>query len=216
MKILRLALLVLRGGFDATGAAAPGHPNAAARPRLQITNGSAQSVDIFRLKRDTERPPSGPVAPGASLGITTTLGHRSAVVGRDDGAERDVSSRVPVQGFPLDPPDQDGVPAFCTQRVTAGGFPVVASACVIPCALQAAACLIDLMLAKGPDVRAAMIQSGARLAILAWNECTCDQPEWKRLTAAPVPDFPGISPRDYRDAGLAHCHLGAGQMNGEL
>ena len=56
------------------------------------------------------------------------------------------------------------------------------------------------MLAKRPDVRAAMIQSGARLSILAWNEFTCDQPEWQWMAAKPVPDFPGVSARDYRDA----------------
>ena len=200
MKLLRLALVVLLGGFHPTSPAAPGGPSPAARPRLQIINGSAQAVDIFWLKSETERVPNGSVAPGANTVITTTLGHRFAVVGRDDRTERIVTSRVPVQGFRFDPPDEDGVPAFYTQRVSAGGFPIVASARVNPYALKEAAYLVDLMLAKRPDVRAAMIQSGARLSILAWSEFTCDQPEWEWLAATPVPDFPGVSPRDYRDA----------------
>ena len=78
MKSLRLALLVLLGGFHATSPAAPGDPGATARPRLQIINGSAQPVDIFWLKSETERVPNGSVAPGANTVITTTLGHRFA------------------------------------------------------------------------------------------------------------------------------------------
>ena len=193
-------LLLLLGGICPARSAAPSNPSPAVRPRLQIINGSAQSVDIFWLKSDTERVPSGSIAPSANTVITTTLGHRFAVVGRDDRTERVVTSQVPVQGFRFDPPDEAGVPAFYTQRVSAGGFPIVASAQVNPYALKEAAYLVDLMLAKRPDVRAAMIQSGARLSILAWNEFTCDQPEWKWLAATPVPDFPGVPARDYRDA----------------
>lgn len=193
-------LLLLLGGICPARSAAPSNPSPAVRPRLQIINGSAQSVDIFWLKSDTERVPSGSIAPSANTVITTTLGHRFAVVGRDDRTERVVTSQVPVQGFRFDPPDEAGVPAFYTQRVSAGGFPIVASAQVNPYALKEAAYLVDLMLAKRPDVRAAMIQSGARLSILAWNEFTCDQPEWKWLAATPVPDFPAVPARDYRDA----------------
>ncbi|MCE2861932.1 MAG: hypothetical protein LW690_05725 [Opitutaceae bacterium] len=193
-------LLLLLGGICPARSAAPSNPSPAVRPRLQIINGSAQSVDIFWLKSDTERVPSGSIAPSANTVITTTLGHRFAVVGRDDRTERVVTSLVPVQGFRFDPPDEAGVPAFYTQRVSAGGFPIVASAQVNPYALKEAAYLVDLMLAKRPDVRAAMIQSGARLSILAWNEFTCDQPEWKWLAATPVPDFPAVPARDYRDA----------------
>ena len=200
MKFPCIALLLLLGGVCTTRSATPGNPSQTVRPRLQIINGSAQSADIFWLKSDTERVPNGSVAPGANTVITTTLGHRFAIVGRADQAERVVTSQVPVQGFRFDPPDKDGVPAFYTQRVSAGGFPIVASAQVNPYALKEAAYLVDLMLAKRPDVRAAMIQSGARLSILAWNEFTCDQPEWQWMATTPVPDFPGVPARDYRDA----------------
>ena len=173
---------------------------AAERPKLQILNGSTQAVDVFWLKSDTERVSNGTVAPGENTVITTTLGHRFAVVGREDKAERIVTSEVPVQAMRFDPPDAEGIPAFYTQRVRAGGFPIVASAKVKPYALKEAAYLVDLMLARRPDVRAAMVKSGARLCILAWNEFTCDQPEWLWLAKDPIPGFPGISARDFRDA----------------
>ncbi|MDF1659787.1 MAG: hypothetical protein P1U58_19395, partial [Verrucomicrobiales bacterium] len=126
--------------------------------------------------------------------------HRFAVVGVDDGTEFAVTSKVPVQGFRFDPPNPEGIPAFYTQRIDAGGFPIVASENVNPYALEEAAYLIDLMLAERPDVREAMIQSGARLCILAWNEFTTDQPEWKWLETRSLSGFPGVSPKDYRDA----------------
>jgi hypothetical protein len=173
---------------------------AAPAPRLQILNGSAQTVDVFWLKSAAERVAAGTVAPGEHTVLTTTLGHRFAVVGRADGAERAVTSAVPVQAVRFEPPDPDGIPAFYTQRISAGGFPIVASAAVNPRALAEAAYLVDLLLAKRPDVRAAMIRSGARLSILAWNEFTCDLPEWRWLARVPEPGFPGLAPRDFRDA----------------
>jgi hypothetical protein len=160
-----------------------------ARPQLQIINGSSQSLDIFWLKSDTERVPNGSVAPGKNTVITTTLGHRFEVVGRDDQTTATVTSEVLVQGFRFDPPNKDGVPALYTQAVSAGGFPIVASAQVNPYALQEAAFLVNMMLAKRPDVRAAMVQSGARMCILAHNEYTTDLPEWSHL-----------APKDFRDA----------------
>lgn len=54
---------------------------------------------MFWLKSENERVPHGSVAPGANTVIPTTLGHRFTIVGRDDQAERVVTSQVPVQGF---------------------------------------------------------------------------------------------------------------------
>ena len=160
-----------------------------ARPKLQILNGSSRPIDVFWLKSDTERVSNGSVDPGKHTVITTTLGHRFEVVGRDDKVTAVVTSEVPVQGFRFDPPNKNGVPAFYTQAVSANGFPIVASAKVNPYALKEAAFLVDMMLAKRPDVRAAMIKSGARMCIIAHNEYTTDLPEWSQLT-----------PKDYRDA----------------
>ncbi|MBI3880849.1 MAG: zinc-dependent peptidase [Verrucomicrobia bacterium] len=165
------------------------------RPKLQIINGSAQPVDIFWLKSDTERVPNGSLAPGKDTIITTTLGHRFAVVGRDDKSEATVTSKARVQAFRF-----GGVPAFYTQRVEAHGYPIVASAKVNPYALKEAAYLADMMLAKRPDVREAMIQSGSRLCILAWNEFTTDQPEFARLADAKTRDHPTLSGREYWDS----------------
>ncbi len=191
LLLLAAAALLNEGSFAA---------ESPSRPKLQFINGGAQTVDIFWLKSAMERVSNGSVAPGENTIITTTLGHRFAVVGRDDKAERVVTSEVPVQAMRFDPPDAEGIPTFYTQRVKAGGFPIVASAQVNPYALKEAAYLVDLMLARRPDVRAAMVRSGARLCILAWNEFTCDQPEWRWLAKDPIPGFPGISARDFRDA----------------
>ncbi len=165
------------------------------RPRLQIINGSEQPVDIFWLKSDTERVPDGSVAAGEDTIITTTIGHRFALVGRSDRSESIVASAVRVQAFRF-----GGVPAFYTQRIMANGFPIVASAKVDRYALKEAAYLVDLMLAKRPDVREAMIKSGSRLCILGWNEFTTDQPEFARLAKGRQPDFPSLSGREFWDA----------------
>ncbi len=102
------------------------------RPRLQFINGSDQTIDIFWIKSDAERVSNGSVAPGRSSIIATTLGHRFEVVGRDGKTTARVTSEVPVQAFRFDPRGHDGVPSFYTQTVSAGGFPIVASAKVNP------------------------------------------------------------------------------------
>ncbi|MHC4406809.1 MAG: hypothetical protein ACYTG0_44885, partial [Planctomycetota bacterium] len=170
------------------------------RPVLQIINGSRQSIEVYWIKSDRERVSNGRVEPSQDTFITTTLGHRFAIVGQEDNSEVSVTSVVPVQAFRFDPSDKNGVPAFYIQRVSAGGFPIVASAKVNPYALKEAAYLVDLMLAKRPDVRSAMIRSGARLCVLAHDEFTTEQPEFARLCDHSVKQFPGISGKDYWDA----------------
>jgi hypothetical protein len=121
--------------------------------------------------------------------------HRFAVIGRNDRTESIVTSEVPVQAVRF-----AGVPACYAQQLSARGYPIVASGKVNPCALREAAYIVDLMLEDRADVRNAMIKSGSRLCILAWNEFTTDLPEWEHLKRAAVPGFPGASPRDYWDA----------------
>ena len=176
------------------------HAAADDRPRLQILNGSAAPIDIFWLKSAAERVPNGSVKPGADTIITTTIGHRFAVVGREDKAEALVTSEVPVQAFRFDPQGRDGVPAFYTQAADAHGFPIVASAKVNPYALKEAAYLIDLMLAQRPDVRAALIKSGARMCLMAHDEFTTDLPEFRRMGGHPAHDFPQLAGKDFWDA----------------
>ncbi len=180
-------------GLGATVSDAP-------RPTLQVINGSAAPLEVFWLPPDGGRTSNGVVAPGEDMVVTTTIGHRFALVGHTESAEVYVTSAVPVQAVRFTPPDPQGVPEFYTQRVSAGGFPIVASSRVDPHALAEAQYLVDLMLAKRPDVRAALIESGARLCILAWNEFTTDLPEFARLGRRPSMEFPGLSGKDYWDA----------------
>jgi len=168
------------------------------RPKLQIINAGKKVVEVFWLAPDGKRVPNGRIEPGKDSIIGTTIGHRFVIV--DGAKETEVVSKVPVQGFRYDPTAKQGVPAFYPQVVHAHGYPICGSAKVSPYALKEAAYLADLMLAKRPDVREAMIASGSRLCILAHDEFTTDQPEWEWLGEVPVAGFEGISIKDYRDA----------------
>jgi Mlc titration factor MtfA (ptsG expression regulator) len=173
---------------------------AVTKPKLNIINGSAQTVDIFWLKSDTERVANGSIAPGQENVLTTSIGHRFEVVGRDVKTTMTFTSVVPVQAARFDPKGKDGVPAFYTQRASANGFPIVASAKVNPYALKEAVYLVDMMLAKRPDVREAMIKSGARMCIMAHNEYTTDLPEFARMAQEKVDECPDLAPKDFWDA----------------
>lgn len=87
------------------------------------------------------------------------------------------------------PPVELKVDPFHKKYIDAGGYPIVASEKVNDYALKEAAYLVDLMLAKRPDVKKAMIKSGSRLCIIAHNEFTTD-----------VPEFAWLKPKDYWDA----------------
>jgi len=162
---------------------------------LQVINGTDDPIDVFWFKSPDERVSSGSVKPGKWTVITTTIGHRFAVVSRAGAAESVVTCLLPVQAFRF-----GGVPKFYAQRADAEGFPIVASDKVSPFALREAVHIVNIMLAKRPDVRSAMIKSGSRLCIMAHDEFTTDLPEWAWLADQPVPGFAGISARDYRDA----------------
>ena len=174
--------------------------DAAPRPRLQLINGSDQATEVFWLKDDGAKVLTETIPPGEQTTIDTTLGHRFVITGQRDGKEVAVTSKQRVQAVRFDFADPAGIPAIYTQRASAGGYPVVASAAVNPYALKEAVYLIDLLLAKRPDVRQAMIESGSRLCIIGWNEYTTDLPEFRWLAADPVAGFPGLPPKDYWDA----------------
>jgi hypothetical protein len=156
-------------------------------------------VDVLWLADDASRVPQGTVAPGDDTMITTTLGHRFAVVARD-GSETILTSEVPIQAIRL-----GGVPAFYTQHIDVNGFPIVASERVNPYALKEAVYLISLMIAKRPDICEALVKSGARMNILAWNEFTTDQPEFRRFAETPAPGFPGRRREHSRVPGRSLC-----------
>jgi hypothetical protein len=197
-KILISPLVSLGVSLILGASSAPSQGSQAERPKLQILNAGPNQIEVFWIAPDGKRVPNGKIAPGTDQTIGTTLGHRFVLV--DGGKETEIISRVPVQGFRYDPTAKDGIPAYYTQVVSAHGYPICASAKVNPYALKEAAYLVDLMLAKRPDIREAMIASGSRLCILAHNEFTTEQPEWARLAKEPVPGFEGISIKDYRDA----------------
>lgn len=175
-------------------------PPDADRPKLRIINGSSQTIDVFWLRSDIERVPNGSVAPGKDTILTTSLGHRFEVVGRDDKTTVIVTSEVRLQACRFDPPSPTGVPAFYTQAVSANGFPIVASARVNPHALEEAAFLVNMMLAKRPDVRAAMVKSGARMCVMAHDEYTTDLPEFSHMSAGEVKGHPDLPAKEYWDA----------------
>ncbi len=180
--------------------AEPGQSGEPPRPRLQIINASQQALDVFWINSDSHRVPTGSVEPLGELTIHTTLGHRFAIVGREDRFESAVTSLVPIQGFRCDPSATDGIPAFYTQRVDVEGFSIVASPRVSPFAVQEAAWIVRQMLAGRPDVRQAMIDSGARLCVMAHDEFTTDLPEFSHLGDTSLASFPELSGKDYWDA----------------
>jgi len=87
------------------------------------------------------------------------------------------------------PPSEMKLPAFYEKYVSANGYPIVSSGKVNDYALKEAAFLADMMLAKRPDVRKAMIEGGSRLVVMAHDEFTTDVPEHSHMT-----------PKDFWDA----------------
>lgn len=170
-----------------------------ASPRLQIINASSEKVEVFWLNDKGEEVPNGIVEPDGDLVITTTLGHRFAVLGQRSQTRLTVESSGRVQGFRYAPDETNGIPDFYTQRIEAGGFPIVASATVNPYALKEAAYLVDQMLILRDDIRKAMVESGARLCIIAYNEYTTDLPEFAGFSNGKE-RYPGVSAKDFWDA----------------
>lgn len=162
------------------------------RPQLQIFNGTDEPVEVFWKESPTQRVSNGTLEPGENTIITTTIGHQFVIVNQEDDSEWEVTCELPIQAFRV-----GGLPAIYTQTADAAGFPIVASAKVNPYALKEAVYIVNKMLAQRPDVRTAMIKSGARLCIMAHNEFTCDLPEWEWLAEVPEPGFEKVPPRDY-------------------
>ena len=171
----------------------------AAKAKLQIINASKEKVSILWLKDQKEEVPQQPVDVGDDTVIDTTIGHRFAIVGAESKTRTEIVSEILVQAYRYAPEEKDGIPTFYTQRVKAGGFPIVASAVVNPYALKEASYLVNLMLIKRTDVREAMIKSGARLCIIGYNEFTTDLPEFRHFENFKSP-YPNISAKDFWDA----------------
>jgi hypothetical protein len=84
-----------------------------------------------------------------------------------------------------DPPPLD---THYTKYIGAKGYPILASDRVSDYAMKEAAYLVNMMLAKRPDVRDAMIKSGSRMLVFAHDEFTTD-----------LPEYAGFTPKDYWD-----------------
>ena len=169
------------------------------RPQLSVVNGSRQPVEVHWTPENGDSVLVDTVPPLVSRRIRTHLGHRFLLVGGHDLREVSVESVALHQAVRFDPPDPAGVPMMYTQRIDAGGFPIVASAKVNAYALEEARYLVDKMLGNRHELRQAIVDSGARLCILAWNEFTTDLPEWSWLAQLERDDFDGISAKDYYD-----------------
>lgn len=124
---------------------------------------------------------AGATAPATSA-ATPPAPSAAAAVAASTSAAQSLSVISP-------PPPELNAPAFYKKYLAAEGYPILASEKVNDYALREAAYLINLMLAKRPDVRAAMIKSGSRLCIIAHNEFTTELPGWEHL-----------KPKDYWDA----------------
>lgn len=87
------------------------------------------------------------------------------------------------------PPEELGLDEFYQKYVSANGYPIVGSAEVSDYAMKEAAYLANMMLAKRPDVKEAMVKGGSRLVVMAHREFTTDVPEHSKMR-----------PKDYWDA----------------
>ena len=189
--------------------------------RLQVFNRSAEPAKIIALDEAGGRTSAGEVPAGGNTILVASPGQGYKIVGRNSGAEERTVASQPVKAFVfrpagpgdaavvdeaagvgrvIPPPAALKVDPFHTKFNSAHGFPIVASAAVNDFALLEAAYLIDALLAARPDVRRALIESGARLCLLGHDEYTTDLPEFAFLAAAPLEGFPGISGRDFWDA----------------
>lgn len=126
------------------------------------------------------------------LTILLAAGHCSISIAQT--ASKDSSKPLSITEQPSSfevaaPPDRLRLDPFYRKHISANGYPIVSSGKVDDYALKEAAYLVNMMLAKRPDVRDAMIKGGSRLIVMAHDEFTTDVPEHSRLT-----------PRDYWDA----------------
>jgi len=81
-----------------------------------------------------------------------------------------------------------GLAPFYRKCILAKGLPIVGSEKVSDFALREAAWLVDRMLGKRDDIRAAIVRQKIRLTVMAWNEFTTD-----------VPEHSDLKPKDYWD-----------------
>lgn len=119
--------------------------------------------------------------PSGGLAVLLTLVSFLATSGDCIAQSQSFEVTAPPAGMKLHP--------FYKKYVSANGYPVVSSDKVDDYALKEAAYLINMMLAKRPDVKKAMIASGSRMIVMGHSEFTSDVPEHSKLR-----------PKDFWDA----------------
>ena len=98
----------------------------------------------------------------------------------DTNAAAEYVISAPPQSMELDP--------FYKKYISANGYPIVGSEKVNNYALKEAAFLINMMIARRPDLRDAMIKSGSRMSVMAYDEFTTN-----------IPEHSLFNPKDYWD-----------------
>ncbi len=86
-----------------------------------------------------------------------------------------------VTGVPESEVKRLGLSLFYKKYVSVGGFPIVSSEKVSDFALLEAAYLIEKMIGHDEKLRRALIASGTRFVVMAYNEYTSDVPEHSDL-----------------------------------
>lgn len=122
-------------------------------------------------------------------------------------AEGPAPGGPPLGGTQLGPPPASlGLDAFYKKYVDASGIPVVSSEKVPDAALRSAQSIIEYMTSMRPDVRAAMIERGQRVGIMAQSEMQTDLPEYSDWDK-PAYDDRRLTPREreryYEPGGIA-------------
>jgi hypothetical protein len=180
---------------------------------LQMINGASPVVRIDRYtgRRARQWEEIVTLPPGAGELIPANSGMVFRLVNPRDFSETRVTARFPVQTFHypssllrlpddqvLPVPQNQGIPPFYQQCISAHGLLILGSLKVSPYALKEAAWLVNRMLSFRDDLRNVLIASGARLCVMAHNEFTTDLPEFAHLE--PPKGFEAVAPRDYWDA----------------
>lgn len=125
------------------------------------------------------------------------------VAGLSSGAQQSIENPDAVGLSQILPPPADWkVDPVYEKSISARGYPIVATARVNDYALREAAYLVNLLLERRPDIRDAMIASGSRMTVMAYDEFTTDLPEWKWLArrSGDGPHSRNLPARDFWDA----------------
>lgn len=94
--------------------------------------------------------------------------------------------------MPTAPPAALHLDPFYTKYLDAGAIPVIGSARVPDAALETARDIVTEMLAHRPDLAAALVARGQRVAVMAESESTTDLPEQRGWTR-PARDDPRLT-----------------------